>query len=121
MSTRTAREAIDLLNDDCAYPPRGTCGSLFGAAIYLDERRGGTLHKMAKTKISSTDLVWIFHQELQAFDDFPLHGISIAIVPTADGGWEALTPSNVQARRPLWASRVEAIQKRLQKTYILAS
>jgi hypothetical protein len=74
---------------------------------------------MAKKKISSTDLVWIFHQELQAFDDFPLHGISIAIVPTADAGWRALTPRNVQARRPLWASRVAAIQKRLQKTYIL--
>ena len=74
---------------------------------------------MAKKKISSTDLAWIIHEELQAFDDFPIHGISIAIVPTADEGWRALTPRNVQVRRPLWASRVEAIQKRLQKTYTL--
>ena len=56
---------------------------------------------MAKTKISSTDLVWIFHEQLQAFDDFPLHGIPIATVPTANAGWRALTPHNVQARRPL--------------------
>jgi hypothetical protein len=41
-----------------------------------------------------------FHEELQAFDDFPIHGIPIAIVPTADAGWRALTPRNVQARRP---------------------
>ena len=27
---------------------------------------------MRKTKISSTDLVWRFHEELQAFDDYPL-------------------------------------------------
>jgi hypothetical protein len=76
---------------------------------------------MAKTKISSTDLIWVFQEELQAFDDFPLHGIPIAIVPAANAGWRALTPRNVQARRHLWASRVEAIQKRLQKSYTLVS
>jgi hypothetical protein len=76
---------------------------------------------MAAIKISSTDLVWIFHEELQAFDDFPLHGIPIAIVPTVHSGWRALTPSNVRTGRPLWASRVEAIQNRLQKKYTLIS
>lgn len=74
---------------------------------------------MAKIKISSTDLAWLFHEELQAFDDFPLHGIPIAIVPTANAGWRALTPRSVQAHR--WASRVEVIQKRLQKAYTLVS
>ena len=74
---------------------------------------------MAKTKISNADLVWLFHEELRAFDDFPQHGITIAIVPATDAGWRALTPRYVQARRPLWAGRVEAIQKRLQKTYTL--
>jgi hypothetical protein len=76
---------------------------------------------MAKTKISSTDLVWKFHEELQAFDDFPLHGIPIAIVPTANAGWRALTSRNVRTGRPIWASRVEAIQNRLQKKYTLIS
>lgn len=74
---------------------------------------------MAKTKISSSDLAWLFHEELQAFDDFPLHGIPIAIVPAANAGWQALTPRNALARR--WASRIEAIQARLQKAYTLAS
>jgi len=74
---------------------------------------------MAKIKITSTDLVWLFHEELQRYNGFPLHGISIAIVPTANNGWAALTPSNVRKRRPVWVSRVEAIQKRLQKTYAL--
>lgn len=72
---------------------------------------------MAKTRISSPDLAWLFHEELQKFDDFPPHGIPIAIVPTAKAGWQALTPRNFQARR--WASRVEAIQERLQKAYTL--
>jgi hypothetical protein len=54
---------------------------------------------MAKTKISSTDLVWIFHEESQAFDDFPLHWISIAIVPTA-----ALRQSKNDSKRcTLWS------------------
>lgn len=74
---------------------------------------------MAKTKISSTDLAWLFYEELQAFDDFPLHGISIAIVPTANAGWRAITTRNARAGR--WASRIEAIQERLRKAYTLAS
>jgi hypothetical protein len=76
---------------------------------------------MAKTKISNTDLVGRFHEELQAFDDYPLHGIPIAIVPSAAAGWRALTPRNVQQHRPLWARRVEVIQKRLQKVYAVIS
>lgn len=75
---------------------------------------------MAKTKISNADLLWIITEEMKAFDDFPLHGIAIAVVPTADGGWQALTQYRVRASRILWAARVEAIQKRLQKSYTLA-
>jgi hypothetical protein len=74
---------------------------------------------MAKTKISSTDLVWIFCQELRAFDDVPPHGIPVAIVPTADAGWQALMSPSIRGRRKLWARRVEALQRRLQKAYTL--
>ena len=76
--------------------------------------------QVAKTRISTTDLVWLFHEELKAFEDLPLHGISIAVVPTASG-WEALTQHRVRVQRPLWQSRVAAIQRRLQKTYRLAA
>ncbi|MBR1257119.1 hypothetical protein JQ634_25930 [Bradyrhizobium sp. AUGA SZCCT0240] len=74
---------------------------------------------MAKTKISSTDLAWLFHEELQTFDDFPLHGIAIAIVPTAKGTLASTDASQRQGTPS--GSRVEAIEKRLQKTYALTS
>ncbi len=38
---------------------------------------------MTKLKIANADLVWMLHEELRAFGNFPLHGISIAIVSTA--------------------------------------
>jgi hypothetical protein len=44
---------------------------------------------MAKIKISSTDLIWIFRQKLEAFDDCPPE-VAIAIVPAPDVGWMAL-------------------------------
>ena len=75
---------------------------------------------MAKTKISSTDLIWIFHQKLQAFDDFPLHGIAIAIAPTENKGWKALTPQYYRKHGPRWAARIAAIEKQLRKEYTLA-
>ncbi|MDO8293391.1 MAG: hypothetical protein Q7T29_11095 [Gallionella sp.] len=40
---------------------------------------------MARKKISSTNLIWLFHEKLKDFDDYPLHGISIAIVPEDKG------------------------------------
>jgi hypothetical protein len=41
---------------------------------------------MAKTRILSTDLIWKFHEKLNEFEKYALHGISIAIV--ADGNGE---------------------------------
>jgi hypothetical protein len=46
--------------------------------IYLDKCRSAKFpwvreQGMAKTKISSTDFVWIFHEELQTFDDLWLY------------------------------------------------
>jgi hypothetical protein len=74
---------------------------------------------MARTKISSTDLIWIFHERLQVFPDCPLHGISVAIVPMAGGTWKALTSRHVRVHRPLWAKRVEAIERELRNAYVL--
>jgi hypothetical protein len=91
-----------------------------GDSLTIDNRCGhGKLRFMAKKKISSTDLIWIFHERLKAFDDHPLHGIPIAIVPLPSAGWTALTPKNVRLHRPLWENRVRAIEKELRNNYVL--
>jgi hypothetical protein len=98
-------------------------GSSFGGSgdrLTIDNRCAhGKLRFMAKKKISSTDLIWIFHERLKAFDDHPLHGIPIAIVPVPSAGWTALTPKNVRLHRPLWENRVRAIEKELRNNYVL--
>ena len=76
---------------------------------------------MAKKKISSTDLVWIFHERLKAFDDHPLHGIPIAIVPAPSTGWTAFIPKTYDFHRPLWENRVTAIERELRNNYVLKS
>jgi hypothetical protein len=73
---------------------------------------------MAKIKISSTELVWIFHQRLEAFDDCPSE-VPIAIVPDPDEGWMAVMSAQSRTHNPLCARRVEAIQKQLRKIYVL--
>jgi hypothetical protein len=74
---------------------------------------------MAKTRISSTDLAWIFQEKLNAFDSCP-PAVSIAIVPTGEGGWGAVTTARVRAAYPLCARRIEQIQKQLRGIYVLA-
>ena len=73
---------------------------------------------MAKIKISSTELVWVFHQKLEAFDDCPSE-VPIAIVPDPDEGWMAVMNAKVRTQNPHWARRVEDIQKQLRKIYVL--
>jgi hypothetical protein len=74
---------------------------------------------MAKTKVSSTDLIWIIQEDLQALDDYPVGWLPIAVVPTPDGGWRALTDRYVRAHQARWVERIEAIEKRLRKIYAL--
>ena len=77
---------------------------------------------MARKRISGTDLIWMFHEELKEFGDYPLQGISLAILPQNKGEWTAVRPRNVRVRRAaLWAARIDAIEKRLRKQYILAA
>jgi hypothetical protein len=76
---------------------------------------------MAKTKIFSTDLIWKFHEKLNEFQKYPVHGISIAIVADENGAWRALTTHRVQTQRRVWAERIDAIEKQLRKRYVLAS
>jgi hypothetical protein len=74
---------------------------------------------MARKTISSTELIWIFHQKLEAFDDCP-KGAPIAIVPASDVGWMAVMSAKSRTHNPDCARRVEAIQKELREIYVLA-
>jgi hypothetical protein len=72
---------------------------------------------VAKTKISSTDLLWIFREKLSAFDD-RFKGALIAIVPSEDG-WEVVTHRSRNAE-PVLAKRIAQIQAELRAVYELA-
>jgi hypothetical protein len=74
---------------------------------------------LAKTKISSTDLIWIFRQRLSSFDDCSPE-IPIAIVPIGGGGWKAVTAPRDRVGRPHCVRCIEQIQKQLREVYILA-
>ena len=71
---------------------------------------------MAKTKVSSTDLAWIFLERIKSSDDCAA-AISIAIVPSR-GGWAVITNKSA-AQRPGCAARIEQIQKELREVYDL--
>lgn len=73
---------------------------------------------MAKTKVSSTDLIWMFHERLSSFDDC-IPSIAIAIVPS-DAGWTAVTAQRDRVSRPQCVRRIEQIQKQLRDVYVLA-
>ena len=72
----------------------------------------------AKTKVSSTDLVWMFHEKLSSFDD-GFASIPIAIVPS-EAGWTAVTSPRYRASQPNCVRRMEQIQKQLRDAYVLA-
>jgi hypothetical protein len=73
---------------------------------------------LAKTRISSTDLIWIFRERLSSFRDCSPE-IPIAIVPS-DGGWKAVIASRDRTGRPHCVKRIEQIQKQLREVYVLA-
>ena len=74
---------------------------------------------MAKKAISSTDLIWLFHERLREFHDYPQSGLSIANVPAPDVGWTVLINPRQQTKHPVCARRVRAIQKRFREMYAL--
>jgi MinD-like ATPase involved in chromosome partitioning or flagellar assembly len=72
--------------------------------------------EVAKTAITHTDLIWIFHQRLKSFNDGS-STMPIAIVPS-DKGWTVLTSARYR-RYPRVIKRIEQIQEQLRKTYVL--
>jgi hypothetical protein len=73
---------------------------------------------MAKITISNTDLVWLFTEKLQSFDDCSSTA-SVAIIPI-ENGWKAIANKRSSVGYPRCAERVEQVQRQLQKLYILA-
>ncbi len=71
-----------------------------------------------RKKISSTDLNYIFQENLKLYEEYPFLGIPIAIVPAEDG-WMAVMTAKDRKRRSEWIERVESVQRELQKTYEL--
>ena len=76
---------------------------------------------MARKKISSSDLIWMFHEKLQEYGDHPFHGISLAIIGSDNGDWEVRTQKKLPGRKPDMAKRINAIEKQLRKQYTLAA
>jgi hypothetical protein len=72
---------------------------------------------MAKKRISSTDLAWVFLEQMRSFDDCA-GATAIAILPSRDG-WTVVT-NRTKSQRPSCARRIEQIQKRLRRSYVLA-
>jgi hypothetical protein len=113
---RYCRSGIDKPVDES----RGTTGVFISRPGDSGPARfgAGWEASMAKIRISSTDLVWVFHQRLEAFDDCPPE-VPIAIVPAHDVGWRALMREKDRTQHPHWARRVEGIQKQLREIYVL--
>jgi hypothetical protein len=72
---------------------------------------------LAKKKISSTDLIWIFREKLSTFADCP-PSIKLAIVPS-EAGWTVVIPARDRKRLPDGAKRIDQLQKRLREVYVL--
>jgi len=73
---------------------------------------------LAKKRVSSTDLIWMFRERLSSFDDCS-PSIPIAIVPS-HAGWTAVTNSRHRTARPACVRRIEQIQRQLRDVYVLA-
>jgi hypothetical protein len=73
---------------------------------------------LAKKKISSTDLIWIFREKLSTFADCP-PSIKLAIVPS-EAGWTVVTTARDRKRLPDCAKRIDQLQKQLREVYVLA-
>jgi hypothetical protein len=72
---------------------------------------------VAKTRVSSTDLLWIFREKLSSFDE-RFKVAPIAIVPSEDG-WEVVMQRYRNAE-PELAKRIAQIQTELRAVYRLA-
>jgi hypothetical protein len=73
---------------------------------------------LAKKRISSTDLIWIFREKLSSYPDCPA-SIKIAIVPSK-GSWTAVTAASDRKAYPRCIRPIAQIEKELREIYALA-
>lgn len=71
---------------------------------------------MAKARVSSTELIWIFREELVS-RDVRFRGAPSAIVP-ADRSWQAVAPPRY--RETDFARQIKRVQEKLKARYVLA-
>lgn len=74
-----------------------------------------------RKRISSADLIWMFHEKLKEYDDHPFSGVALAVIPDGNGDWTVAMQRRVPKRKPDMATRITAIEKQLQKQYTLAA
>ena len=73
---------------------------------------------IAKTKISSPDLLWEFQERLAVFDN-RFKRAPIAIVPNRRG-WRAVKPPRYRIGEPQLSIRIRQVQAELKPIYRLA-
>lgn len=76
---------------------------------------------MARKRVSSSDLVWMFHERLKEYQDHPFHGISLAVIPGNNGEWIVVTQNRLPKREPAMVARIKKIEKQLRQEYVLAT
>lgn len=76
---------------------------------------------MATKAISSSDLIWMFHEKLREHSDHPHYGIALAVVGAGDGDWKVITERKLLKRKPDIAARISAIERQLRRRYRLAA
>ena len=75
---------------------------------------------MARKRITSSDLIWMFHERLKEYDDHPFSGIALAVIPSGKGAWSVAMSRKLPNRKPDMGTRIRAIEKQLQQQYTLA-
>ena len=72
---------------------------------------------IAKARISSTDLLWVFQERLASFDG-RFKRAPIAIVPN-NGGWRAVKSPGYTLGEPQLSRRIQQVQAELEPIYRL--
>ncbi len=71
---------------------------------------------MPQTNATADELIWYFHKELAGTK---FCNVRIAIVPSEEGGWSALTNASERRHYPELADNIARIEARLRARYSL--
>jgi hypothetical protein len=99
----------------CRVPGRRIKGLLL--LFRLDILAWAFSMTIARAKISSTDLLWVFQERLASFDD-RFKRAPIAIVPS-NRGWHAVKSRGYTLGEPQLSRRIQQVQAELEPIYRL--